>query len=255
VDTSVSISRTVRGSAESIWHALTSGVAAWQADRAEGTIELGGHLLLAWPALGAEVDLDVIDVEEGRRLVLATGATRVTFEVGESSVRLTHSGLSPGDEVDGTRASWKVALGLLDHYLAHHQGQDRKNAWVVQRAATTPAAAHVYFSDEAALSTWLTRGGAVGAEGAPVTLDLAWGEQLTGTVLASEPGRDVAISWRQRGESALVFRTLPAPFSDTERLLVATWSCWGIDPDGEIAERLRHGVERLARILSNHAEA
>ena len=197
------------------------------------------------------IRFDNVSKQLGEKVIL----DRVSFEVEGSTVALSHSGLAPGDEADGTRASWKVALGLLDHYLAHHQGRDRRTAWAVQRAVTTAGAAHVYFSNEAALGTWLTRSGEVGADGSAVALELAWGEELSGVVLASEPGRDVAISWHERQESALVLRTLPAPFSGSERLLVATWSCWGREPDREIADRLERALERLARVLSNSAEA
>ncbi len=255
MDTCITISRTVRGSADSIWAALTCGLAAWQADRVEGDVEVGGHLLLAWPALGAEVDLDVVEVDPRRRLVLSTGATRVTFRIDGSSVELSHSGLSQGDEAEGTRASWTVALGLLDHYLAHHLGRPRHTAWTVARANTTPGAAHVYFTDEAALRTWLTRRGGVGEAGDPVALEMGWGERLTGRVLASESGRDVAISWGERHQSALVLRTLPAPFSQIERLLVATWSCWDHEPDVETVSHLDDAVRRLALVLSRSAEA
>jgi uncharacterized protein YndB with AHSA1/START domain len=255
VDTTVSIRRTVRGSAESIWRALTRAISAWQADEASGVVELGGHLLLAWPTLGAEVDLDVVELEPPHRLVLSAGASLVTFEVEGSTVGLGHSGLMAGDEAEGTRASWQVALATLDQYLAYHDGQPRRTAWAVQRATVSAEAAHVYFTDEAALRAWLTHAGRVDGEGASVSLELGWGERLTGEVLACAPGRDVALSWREQHDSVLVLRTLPAPFSETERLLVATWSCWGREPNPGTTEQLQRSLRRLAHLLSRPAEA
>ena len=135
------------------------------------------------------------------------------------------------------------------------EGRPRQTAWAFQRARTTAQAAHVYFSHEAALKTWLTRAGSVGNDGSSVELELGWGERLTGQVLGTASGRDVALSWRERNESALVLRTLPAPFSDSERLLVVTWSCWGSEPDAATVERFESALKRLARVLSRPAEA
>jgi len=255
VDSTVHISRTLRASSQAIWRALTEDMAAWQADQASGVVELGGHVLLTWPTLGAEADLTAIEVVSPRRLSFSTGSTTVTFTLDGSTLHLSHSGLASGDEAEGTRASWKVALATLDQYLAYHEGRPRQTAWAFQRAHTTAQAAHVYFTDEAALKIWLTRAGSVGNDGSHVDLELGWGERLTGQVLGITSGRDVALSWSERSESALVLRTLPAPFSDSERLLVLTWSCWGHEPDAATVERFESALKRLARVLSHPADA
>lgn len=253
----VTLRRRVHGSGESLWRALTvpAELAAWQADRVAGVVELGGHLLLGWPALGAEVDLDVVEYDEPRLLGLSTGSSVVRFGVADNELTVSLEGLTSNDEVEGTRAAWEVSLATLGHYLGRHAGQTRNVTWAIARARTTASIAHAFFTDEAALATWLTRSGRVGGAGEPLALELEWGERLSGRVLASTPGRDVAFSWADVHDSVLALRTLPAPFEEGERLLIGTWSCWGHAPDPRTVARLQAAFGRLARILAQGADA
>ncbi len=241
-----------------IWAALSEpeGIARWEADRASGRVERGGWLKLAYPALGAEVELAVEAVEPERRLVVSSGRSQAEFLVDEAEVTLRHQGLEPGDELDGTLSSWRVSLALLAHYVEKHDGRGRKTDWFVRRARTTPGAAHCFFTQGAALGAWLGTGDDLGHPSDPLRLHLSWGETLTGRVLARTADRDVALSWVEQGDSAVVMRTLPVPGEPSERLLIVNWSRWD---RGEAPPHTRAGLDlalqRLASLLGKSARA
>jgi len=223
----------IRAPRERLWAALTEPLhlANWQADVAR-SLEHDGTLQLGWPALGVETELCVVEQRARERLVLSSGRSRVTFEIHEETLRLTHDGLVGQDEIDGVRSSWHVALKVLDHYLCHHYKHPRRVHWSVATVATSAATAHVFFTDATALDAWLTLGtSGLGEIGSPCHLSFAWGETLSGTVLARAPERDVAITWRERQNSVLIFRTLPSPSAPGERMLAVSWSHWNCDGD------------------------
>jgi uncharacterized protein YndB with AHSA1/START domain len=241
-----------------IWAALTEpeGIACWQADRASGRVVCGGSVTLGYPALGAEVELAVEAVEPERRLVFSSGRSLAEFLVGETEVVLRHQGLEPGDELDGTASSWRVSLALLAHYLEKHDGRPRQTDWFVRRVRTTPAAAYCFFTQSAALGAWLGTGNDLGHPSDPIRLRLVWGETLTGRVLARTPDRDVALSWNEHGDSALVLRTLPVPAGPNDRLLIVNWSRWAeSEAPPRTRARLEAACQRLATLLGSAARA
>jgi hypothetical protein len=221
----------------------------WQADEVRGRVAPGETLEMRWPALGATLPMRVLSVDVGRQLVVEAGRSRLTLSFEPGRVHLLQDGVMAGDDAEGVESSWKVSLGLLAHYLEHHDGTRRHVAWCVRPARTTAAAAHLFFTEGAALRTWLVRTGDLSNPSAPARLRLSWGETLTGRLLSSSPGRDVAVSWSEQDESALVLRTLPSPRSRTERLIALAWSHWNAPPPAAAARDLERAIDRLAQVL------
>ncbi len=259
---SVVVEQAIRAPAERIWRACSSvqGLRAWQADEIEGRVTEGAELVLGWPALSVAVHLGVERVEEQRRIVLSTQDSRVELAIAEGRVLLTHSADFDDDECAGTLSSWRLSLATLAHYVEHHDGEARSVHWAVSPAKASIEDAHAFFTLSGAQSGWLTHssnGTGIGAEGSEVVLDLTWGSPLTGRVLSHTPPRDVLVSWRETNQSLLALRTLPSPTAAQERLLIATWSSWGLGDDAAavVARSLGAAVSRLARILENRAEA
>jgi uncharacterized protein YndB with AHSA1/START domain len=257
---SVFVQQTIRAPAERIWRACSNavGLRAWQADEIEGEVTQGAELILGWPTLGVSVELEVQLVEAERRIVLCTEDARLELVVAPGRVSLTHSADFDDDERDGTLSSWRLSLATLAHYLEHHDGEERTVHWAIARAATSLEDAHAFFTLSGAQSGWLTRsstGTGIGEVGTEIALDLAWGSSMTGRVLSHTPPRDVLLSWRETNESVLALRTLPSPDTAGERLLIATWSSWGLTQTEPIAQNLSTALSRLTRILDNRASA
>jgi uncharacterized protein YndB with AHSA1/START domain len=253
----IKLSQPVTASPKRLWAALTEPrhLKNWQADVADFGSE--GGIQLGWPALGVETELRILEQNREERLVLATGHSRVIFELSAKKLTLEHSGLLGQDEVDGVRASWQVALGLLNHYLDHHFGHSRQVHWSIAPAQTSAATAHVFFTDARALDAWLTQGTTgIGSIGTRCQLKFAWGETLSGLVLAKTTDRDVAVSWTERENSALVFRTLPSPFKPTERILALCWSHWNCtSKDGNTHQGFEGALAALNKLLATRGSA
>lgn len=236
-----------------LWAALSlaTHLEHWQADQAKGTLDRG-RLRLAWPALGVETELFVVEQEPERRLVLASGRSSVTFELEPDALRVTHDGLEDDDERDGVKSSWLVALRVLEHYVTHHFDKSRSVHWTVTPAPSTAAAVHVFYSDQHALNAWLTRDGSgIGPAGSRCELTLRWGEPLSGRVLANTPGRDLAITWQEQNDSVLVFRTLPSPLAAGERILALCWSHWECQKHDETTRRqFEAALAQLKQLLA-----
>jgi hypothetical protein len=235
-----------------IWSACSElrGIAAWQADTAEGVIELGKALTLGWPALGASVVLEVVELEPERRIAMQNGDARVEIVLDDELVTLLHSGLDESDDLPGLAASWQVALALLAHYCENHTGQRRAVHWFIGPTRCSAAAAYAFFTDEVALASWLTRRGAVPAVGHDLTLELASGAPLSGRVLANVADHDVAISWQEDDHSVLCMRSLPVAHNPAERLVALSWSRWTDSPAAEDRlEELGGAHLRLLRAL------
>jgi uncharacterized protein YndB with AHSA1/START domain len=256
----VHIDRQVSASPRDLWAACATarGLENWCADRVVGTIATGATVRLEWPDLRATVILEVAEFVPGRRVSFRNGATRVALEIGESSVQLTHAGLGAGDDREGWTGSWRLALELLAHGLESHPGKQRRARWFSAHARTTSALAHVYYTDSQGLAAWLGEGPGLGDEGAEYAMRSLSGAPMTGRVLVRSGGRDVALSWREEGNSVLVLRSFPSPVSRSERVLAACWSRWleagqeGADESSTTAQTeraLKEGVERLARVL------
>ncbi len=229
---------------------------AWQADEANGEVSVGSMLWLRWPALGVELTLDVLEVVPESRVVLAKGATRVELALDGQAVSLTHAGVSDGDEREGVASSWQLSLGLLMHYCELHPDASRTVRWLMRPARTTTGAAHVFFSEQAALASWLGSGSSIGAAGTRYALDLGPGVTMTGRVLAHSPGRDLALSWEEDDQSVVVLRTLPQPFEPDVRLVVLSYSRW-IEraPPQSRLDLLEAAHHRLIRLLDSDREA
>ncbi|HEX9620734.1 MAG TPA: hypothetical protein VF989_11405 [Polyangiaceae bacterium] len=225
----INIHQTIRTSAENLWRACAdvAGVAGWQADEASGSLDPGGTLTLSWPSLGTSIELSVFERVEGKRIVLGSQDSQVRFEVADGRIEITHSGLLSSDEAEGVSASWRAALSVLRHGLQIHDGRARSVLWAMQSIRITVERAHLFFTDAAAQRTWLASGGTgFGRADEAYSLHTQWGETLSGEILCRVPERDVAVSWQEAGESVLVFRTLPSPFRDDERLVSVAWSRW-----------------------------
>jgi uncharacterized protein YndB with AHSA1/START domain len=56
-----------------LWKACATaeGLETWYADKVTGSLSPGGGVRLEWPALGARVDLDVVDWVPNDRVVFA----------------------------------------------------------------------------------------------------------------------------------------------------------------------------------------
>ncbi len=254
----ITVHRSVSASRSRLWKecATANGLTRWQADTVVGDATRGSVLTLSWPAMGLSVRVHVAQLVPDKCVVYEVGSSRLTIEVDDGEVSLTHEGLRSEDEEDGMVSAWSTALGVLDHGIQCHPDQPRHVKWFLQPANTSASFAHVYFTDPAALSQWLTRSGSVPAEGESCALKFAWGESLTGQVLANTPERDVAFTWKEQGESCLVLRTFPSPRAPDERLLAISWSQYGSPnfPESS-AQGLQACLDRLCRALSRMGSA
>lgn len=214
-------------------------------------MEAGETLGLGWPDLGVSIRLDVLELMHGRRVVFGHGDARVSFELREGEVELSHSAAFDEDEELGTESSWRLALGTLAHYLDRHAGQERATAWLVKPAKTTAEAAHAFFTLPDALGAWLGRSAAaIGGPGSRYRIALGSGGSMSGVVLAHTEGRDLALRWDEAAYSVITFRTLPSPSGEHERLIVISWSRWSeLDNAERIAGELDGALARLVQVL------
>ncbi len=232
-----------------VWHAISTaeGLSTWHADHVTGS--LAEHSFqVGWPSLGASMQLKVERVDPNHQLVLRAGGSLVGISLEGEHVRLVHEGLDDGDDLDGFRSSWALALGLLDHAVTRHPHERRKVHWFFERVETTPELVHYYFSSALGLRSWLGASAAdLAGVGGRVALDLPHGVRLSGRILSHEDGRDLAISWDELGGAALVFRTLPAP--QGQRSLAVSLSTYGKDADPTALAALGQSLTRLAETL------
>ncbi|HMJ13356.1 MAG TPA: SRPBCC domain-containing protein [Polyangiaceae bacterium] len=236
-----------------VWQAWTSPVelSRWQADSARS---LGGsRLLLSWPKLGAKLEVEVLARDPMRHLQLRAAHYELDVRLEPGLLRLEHHGTGSAEEAAGVTAAWRTSLALLKHYLERHHGRERRVLWFARTARLPSETAHVFFSDPAALASWLGQG-AIGPAGSAYHLELLDGGELSGRVLAHTEGRDIALSCENHNDSALVFRTLPQPRGQRHILLM--WSRWDAHESAETDETLlRAAFERLGRVLERPASA
>jgi uncharacterized protein YndB with AHSA1/START domain len=255
---SIEVVQPIHASREQLWAALTEPVhlASWQADSAAGSLQTE-RLRLAWPALGVETELRVIEVKHKSRLVLSSGRSEVAFTLESDRLRLTHDGLEGQDEVDGVRSSWQVALSLLDHYLKRHFARARTVHWAITPADASAEAVYVFYTDPPALNAWLTQAtNGIGETGSDCNMRFKWGAPLRGVVLANAANRDVAVTWREREDSVLVFRTLPSPFVPRERILALSWSHWSCaGNDDSVQRQFELAMSTLKQTLTRRGTA
>ena len=196
----------------------------------------------------------MVELIPNQRVVLAAGPAELHLDFAPGSVTLTHTGLSPGDELEGVCSSWRLSLAQLAHYCERHADENRAVRWLVESAHTSHETAHVFFTDKTALASWLGSGTGVGETGSSYSIVLG-DDRMSGRVLANTPGRDLALSWSEDGDSVLFLRTLPHP-AGSGRLIVFTWSRWGGAPlPAERAGHLERAHRRLAQTLDARASA
>lgn len=227
-------------------------MASWQADRVSGVVQAGETLVMEWPALGAEVSLEVVRAQPPERLLLRSGDSSVDLRLEPGAVTLTHAGLGPEDDLEGFAASWRVTLALLAHAVERHGARPRQTEWWLRPVRTSPESAYVLFTTGPGLRTWLTTEGEVGPNGSEYRLDLSPDLSLTGKVLANVASRDVALSCDNFSAGALQLRTLPSPRAEDERLVALVWSRWDgserVEP--RISNALTRGFDRLCAALA-----
>ena len=232
-----------------LWHYISTseGLSAWHADHVEGSIAQG-NFQVSWPRLNAKMELKVDRAEPLRVLALRAGQSSVTLSLSHGGVHLVHDGLDDDDDLAGFRSSWSLALSLLAHAVSRHPERARHVGWVFERAPTTPELVHFYFSDALGLRQWLgTTSRDIGGVGDNVVLELGGGVHLHGRVLSHEPGRDLALSWRELDDAALVLRTLPA--SSGDRSLSLSLSTYGNPAPNETMKLLERSLGRLSETL------
>jgi uncharacterized protein YndB with AHSA1/START domain len=255
----VHLSCSIRASREELWEACStrSGLECWYADRVTGTVARGSVLRLEWPDLGATVELGVDAVHPGERVLFVNGASQVSLAVFDGRIELSHAGLESDDDVQGFQSSWRVALSLLKHSLEEHPGSPRRIRWAARSVKASPELVHLCFTSPAALDKWVGRGSRMGGEGDAYALTLPSGERISGKVLSRSEGRDVALSWDEQNDSVLIFRTLPSPRIDEERVAAICWSKWGATEPGERAleRQLNEALERLGAMLAMSGRA
>lgn len=254
----VRLGKSIRASREELFRACatTDGLERWYADRVTGAMTRGSSVRLEWPELNAGVELHVAELVPNERIVLASGESRVTLTVSEGHLELVHEGLAPTDDVPGFGSSWRVALAVLAHAVEAHPGRPRRTDWIARPARTSATLAHLCFTEPEALTSWLGRAEKIGAEGQPYSIRLETGETMQGKVVARPSGRDVAFTWEERGNSVVVFRTLPSP-SEGERVLAVCWSHWTPEEAGEraVVNGFERAIERLSSVLLQSGEA
>jgi uncharacterized protein YndB with AHSA1/START domain len=228
---------------ELLWSYLStaSGLACWQADTVEGDLE-SGSFSLRWPELGARLDLSVADAERGRRLVLRAGGTSVTLGVQSGVVELLHEGLDEGDDFSGFESSWLTALALLKLAATRHPRVPRAVVWLFAPVPTTADHLHCYFTESAALSTWLGQTPQDFSAGAPYQIELFGGQSIGGEVLYCQ--RDVCLHVREWNHGALALRSLPGP--EDGRVAALGISTWESRAPREMAPALEGALRRLS---------
>jgi uncharacterized protein YndB with AHSA1/START domain len=199
---------------DEVWRALTDAeeLVRWFPLQARVTPGEGGTMSWDWD--GQFTWNSRIDVwEPGRRLVLVEDrpsvdvkgtplpgpshriAMEFTLEshAGKTRLRLVHSGFGRGsnwdDELDSIGAGWQYELRGLRHYLEHHKGRDRVNA-AVNQFATMPR--ETLWKRLFSPAGFVVTSGRL-AHDERCTIRSAAGDQLEGTVLWHNPGRDVAL--------------------------------------------------------------
>jgi len=250
VEEVIRLSQRVAAPKRALWRAIATpaGLSNWQADEVMGEVRAGRTLTMRYRGLGVSVVLDVAAVEEERRVVLTAGASRLELRVRDGVIDLEHHGLAAGDEAEGTRSAWRVALAILAEALERHRDQPRH---VHVLSGPTPAPAelcHVFFTDPGALRRWLLRDGALDPEGAPSRVRFAWGPLASTRIIAHTPGRDLALAWDDRA-AVIALRTLPSRRDPAERLLLLSCSRWGAPLPPADAAGLEGSHRRLLRAL------
>jgi uncharacterized protein YndB with AHSA1/START domain len=242
-----------------VWRAWTDPdeLARWFPDRVRGAATPGTTMTYEWDALAMRLELEVVEAVPEAKLVLhaqppglepQTQTIALARSGDETLVTLRHSGFDDDDILAGTESGWRITLQIMKHYLEHHRGSSRVNAWMIGLAPASFDSVYRRYSEPEGLREWLARRGSIGATGEDYAIDLIDGGTMSGQVLARSEGREVALSWSEIN-GVVAFRTFAAA---TGAVLVgANLSSWGV-PEHELvpaAEALKHSINRLVRAL------
>jgi uncharacterized protein YndB with AHSA1/START domain len=198
---------TVAASPARVWRALEpTGLTGWLCEAAVGELTPGARVELGWPSLGLEAAVDVVEVDPGRRVVLAgTGdaagerqETTLTDDGGTTRVVVRHDGFGDGERARaraaGTEAGWQVALRVLDLFLGGREDQRLAARAAVGTSAASVEAMWPRLAETLGLARWLgpiegplDREGAVGA----VTIG---GRRTRAIVLGRVPPFELALT-------------------------------------------------------------
>lgn len=200
---------------------------------------------MRWPQLGARLDLQVVEFEPGRRLVLETGDSLLELEAGEGRISLAHHGLHTDDDLEGLESSWQTALALLQVAATRHPEAQRHVHWLFAPISGPAELAHHYFTHSSGLASWLGDTHAELVAGSEFEMSLSPTQKLGGEVLCSE--RDVCLRINELGQGALALRTLPAP--DDLRMAAVGISSWQNKPSPEFIALFEEALARLSRIM------
>jgi uncharacterized protein YndB with AHSA1/START domain len=250
-------------SPESVWASWADPkrLAEWFADDARGEVRPGGTYTWIFESFGMEMPYQVVDVVEGKRLLLGPvpGAPPFALEVtiehggGQTVVRLVNSGFDAGanwdEEYDGIASGWDMALGILRHYVERYFGTPRSSFLVMKPARFQYEHAVRFFTDPSRLEGWLgTTARPIGNVGETVRIDMHGGGSLTGRVLVVTK-RELAISW-QEVNGVLELKAFPA--GPAGRMLGLRGCGWGLSGDQarSIEHHLDTALERLVERIS-----
>lgn len=252
--TEVRVERVLEAPIGTLWAYLSTarGLSTWHADEVRGDLQKG-EFQARYPSLGAELTLRTEDVRPGESLTFKAGPSRVAVSLEqlsatETRVRIVHRGLDDDDDLPGFRASWALALALLDLAACRHENRERSVTWLFAQAKAPAELVHYYFSSAQGLNQWLGKSdGDIGLEGSRVKIRVSDSFTITGTVLCHEPGRDLCLRWHEEGDAGLILRTLPG--GPEERQLALSVSSFGRKLDAKTESVLKGALKRLQERL------
>jgi uncharacterized protein YndB with AHSA1/START domain len=235
-------------------------IAHWFPDKAEGKAEQGATITWIFDKFNYKIPYEVLRADPGKHFVIRwnppqgmnPGIVEVTIakEGGVTVVRLVNSGFQEGvewnDQYEGVDSGWRMALGLLKHYLENYFATPRSSFLAMKPAEYTTERLLPLHRTAAGLQKWLTVSGAFGEVGEKFVLNLKEGGSVTGKVLAKTK-TETALGWDEiRGVLEL------KAFSMGPQKMVSLHGCgWGLSAarGKEIEEQMQRALERLAEVL------
>ncbi len=239
-------------------------LARWFVDRAAGSAEPGGQLTWGWDDYDLEQTLDVVEAEDGKRLVLSVTwgqgtptLIEITIDPLEHGcvVRLVHSGFrddgSWDGEYEGAKSGWTNALAHLRVYLEDYRGQDKRTLDLVRPAAYAREDVHAATRTPKGLAGWLgTANHRLDTVGDTVRIELENGDLLTGEVV-SVTDWETSVTW-QEVEGILTFQAFPGEqdIEQGDRMLGLRVTSWGSEDLLEpYRSDLKASLDRLVEIV------
>ncbi len=207
--------------ASAVWEAISTGdgLARWYVEEARVTPGVGGEHWISWGE-GMAVGGQNLAWEPGQRLTVgdpehATASDwkaivtdfAIETDGGRTVVKLVQSGLPAGPDWDGmdegTDVGWEMFLVALKFYLERHAGQARRT---IIRYWSSPRPVADTFAGLCALLGLAPDALHAGARYAATT---AGGDEISGQIVAVDPGHLLAASVSELGD-ALVALTVHA---------------------------------------------